>query len=61
MDVCLGKSKWERELHQEGQDFTLVPSRSSSSNGAEAAAKEQHRVAEPLVCMQAVSFSRVSV
>lgn len=40
VDICLGKSKWGRELHHEGQDFTLVPSRSSRSNGVKATAKE---------------------
>ena len=61
MDVCLGKSKGERELHHEGQDFTLASSRSSSSNGAEATAKEPQKVAGPSVCIQAVSYSSVKV
>lgn len=51
VDVCLGKSKGARKLHHEGQDFTLVSSRSSSSNGAEATAKEPQEVAGPLVCI----------
>jgi len=47
VDVCLG----EREPHREGWDFTPASSRSSSSNGAEAAAKEPQKVAGLPVCV----------
>lgn len=43
VDVCLGKSKGEREQHHKGQDFTLASSQSSSSNGAEATARNHRR------------------
>lgn len=45
----------------EGQDFTLVSSRSSSSNEAEATAKEPQKVARPSVGKYAVFYSWLKV
>lgn len=59
VDAC--GEKGERELHHEGQDFTLVFSRSSTSNGAEATAKEPQKVARPSVGKYAVFYSWLKV